>query len=202
MAAQSYLTSTEPAVQHLFKGLNSYDAMKLPSITQYVDETGLVKMTKEENDIFLKAYQHSFALEFARATLAGSILQVAYLGLKQYSAGLEDTTICAKFNIQRGSSVEKFCRGRRVHEIPIGLLIYAGRVQYNHWEDGEPIGAAAKSVFRELILAYYNDLTFDMAYELSYPSPRPVSHYIVRLELKWRTYEDYLSDMKTLLEVK
>jgi hypothetical protein len=68
MAAQAYLTSTEPAVRHLFEGLNSYDAMELPSIMQYVDGTGLVKMTKEENEAFLKSYQDSFALEFARAT--------------------------------------------------------------------------------------------------------------------------------------
>jgi hypothetical protein len=202
MAAQAYLNSTEPAVQHLFEGLNSYDTMKLPSIQQYVDKTGLVKMTKEENESFLKSYQDFFALEFARATLAGSILQVAYLGLKQNSPGPDDAAACAKFSIQSGSAVERFCRGRQVHGIPIGLLIYAGRVQYNHWEDGEPSGTVAKSVFQELIWAYYDNLSFDMAYELNYPSARPVSHYIVRLELNWRSYDDYLTDMKTLLEIR
>ena len=201
MAAKAYLKSTEPAVQHLFNGLNTYDVMNLPPILKYVDETGLVKMTKEENESFLKSYQDFFDLEFARATLAGSILQVAYLGLKQYSSGLEDAAIYAKFNVQSGSSVQRFCRGRQVHRIPIGLLIYAGRVQYNHWEDGEPSGSVAQSVFRELLLAHYDDLGFDMAYKLNYPSPVPVSHYIVRYELNWRTYDDYLSDMKALLEI-
>ncbi len=202
MTAQAYLNSTEPALQHLFDGLNAYDSTKLPSISQYVDENGLFKMKKEENESFLRAYEDSFALEFARSTLAGSILQVAYLCLKQYSPSPEDSSICDKFNIQRNSSIEKFCRGRQVRGIPIGLLIYAGRVQYNHWEDGEPSGVVAKTVFRELLSAYRDDHTFDLAYDLNYPSTRPVSHYIVRLELRWRTYNNYLSDMKNLLSIE
>ncbi len=199
MNAQEYMNSTGPAVQHLFDGLNAYDSTNLPSISQYVDDTGLVKMTKEENEFFLKAYEDSFALEFARATLAGSILQVAYLGLKLHSPGPEDVAICAKFNIQRNSSLEGFCRGRQVHGIPIGLLIYAGRVQYNHWEEGEPRNVVAKTVFDELVWAYYEDTTFDLAYQLGYPSTRPVTHYLLRLELRWRNYNDYLSDLKNLL---
>jgi hypothetical protein len=201
MAAQDYLDDTKPAVSHLFEGLNAYDSIKFPSILQYIDNTGLVKMTRVENDAFLKAYEQSFDLEFARAVLAGSILQVAYMALKTYSADPGDISTYSKYGIQNGSTVGKFCLGRQVHGIPIGLLIYAGRVQYNHWEDGEPSHVVAKIVFRELIRAYYDDTNFDMAYELNYPTFRPVSHYIVRLELGWRTYEDYESDMRSLLNL-
>jgi hypothetical protein len=201
MAAQSYLDSTRPAVRHLFDGFNAYDSIRLPSILDYVDKMGMVKMTKAENEAFLEAYQRSFDLEYARAVLAGSILQVAYLALKKYSPSPSDTSFCSKFGILTGSIAEKLCLGRRVHGIPIGLLIYAGRVQYNHWEDGEPSDVVAKAVFRELVRAYYDNTNFDMAFELGYPIPRPVSHYIVRLELGWRTYEYYESDMRSLLNL-
>ncbi len=44
-------------------------------------------------------------------------------------------------------------------------------------------------------------MSFDMAYELDYPGPRPVSHYIVQLELKWRIYDDYINDMRSLVKL-
>jgi hypothetical protein len=201
MAAQEYLYNTEPAVRYLFDGLNSYDSMQLPSIRQYTDKTGMIRMTKVENKVFLENYEKFFDFEFARATLAGSILQVAYNWLKQYSPGPNDSIPFSKFNVKRGKDVEKFCVGRQVHGIPIGLLIYAGRIQYNHWEEGLPKNTVAQTVFNELIMAYYNDMSFDMAYELDYPIPRPIAHYIIRLELNWRTYDDYITDMQSLLEL-
>jgi hypothetical protein len=199
MAVQDYLDDTEVAVRHLFKGLDSYDSLRGPSIWQYIDKTGQIRMTKAENEAFLADHIRSFNLEFARATLAGSLLQVAYNCLKQYSPGPDDPNVCAKFRVRSDTDAAKCCLGRQVHGIPIGLLIYAGRVQYNHWEDGEPSNAMAKTVFDELLKAYYDDVTFDLAYELDLPAPRPVAHYIVLIELKWRSYDDYISDMHSLL---
>jgi hypothetical protein len=201
MPAQDYLNNTGVAVCYFIDGLHSYDSVRAPSIMPFIDETGMVKMTKTENEAFLDAYAKFFDLEFARATLAGSLLQVAYNCLKQYSPGFEDADLCTKFSVKGGTPAEKFCLGRQVHGIPIGLLIYAGRIQYNHWEDGLPDNPVAKAVFQELVRAYYDDTSFDMAYELDYPSPRPVSHYIVQLELNWHTYDDYISDMRLLLKL-
>ncbi len=101
-------------------------------------------MTKKENEAFLAAYSDFFDLEFARATLAGSLLQVIYNCLKQYSPGSDDPALCSKYKTQTGSIAEKLCLGRLVHGIPIGLLIYAGRVQYNHWEEGRPSNPVAR----------------------------------------------------------
>ena len=86
MSAELYIKQSEPAVRHLFDGLNTYDSIPLPSIMDYVDESGLVKMTKYENKDFLEAYDQYFELEFARASLAGSILQLAYVGDKEILA--------------------------------------------------------------------------------------------------------------------
>ena len=200
MANHPYLASSEPAVRHLFAGLAEYDSLPLPRILQYVDETGVVRMTKEENEQFLKAYEAHFDLEFSLACLAGSILQIAYLCLKQYSPRPVLNARCLQLGVKERSTAARCCVGRLVKDLPIGLLIYAGRIQYNHWEGGEPENEAAKNVFRELVRAYYDNPYFDMGYVLDYPSPKPVSHHIVRLELRWREYSDYAKDMQAMIE--
>jgi hypothetical protein len=198
MNALDYLQDSEVAVRHMFDEINSYDSFKLPSIMKYIDKTGIVTMTKEENDAFLDSYKKYFDLDFSRATMAGSLLQVAYNCLNQFSPGPDDHAICEKFNINKGSIAERLCIGRKVHGIPIGLLIYAGRVQYNHWEDGK-FNGITQDIFRELVIAHMDDI--DMVYELNYPAPRPVSHYIIRVDLKWQTYDDYFKDIYSSLRL-
>ena len=199
MKAEDYLQQTEPAVQYLFDGLEAYDSMRPPSIADFLDENGVVRMTKAENEAFLRAHEGFFALEFARASLAGSILQIAYMGLKKHSQVRGVSAQCSSLGVTKGAPAKKFCLGRDVKGIPIGLMIYAGRVQYNHWEAGEPRNKVAQRVFRELVMAYYDNQHFDMAYVLDFAGPRPVSHYIIRLELGWHTYDNYLIDMSAML---
>jgi hypothetical protein len=183
----------------MFLGLAGYYSARLPSILQYRDEAGVIRMTKEENEEFLNAYEAHFALETARAALAGSILQIAYSALKQYPSGATVTPQFSNLGVKGVNPQPAFCVGRLVRNIPLGLLIYAGRIQYNHWEEGEPTNSVARQVFRELVVAYKDDPGFDLGYVLDYPAPRPVSHHIVRLELGWRSYDAYLQDMSQLL---
>ena len=148
MSAETYLDDTEPAVRHLFKGLDLYDNIRPPSIMQYVDDTGEVKMSKKEADDLVQASQESIAVEFSRATLAGAILQVAYVGLKEFSINHTISPQCQAFGVEPGGKATKFCIGWTVHDIPVGLLIYSGRNQYNHWEDGWCLHKVPKKVFR------------------------------------------------------
>ena len=200
MSAKSYLDDTEPAVRHLINGLNEYDSLRLPSISKYIGENGVVEMTKSENKAFLNAYKKSFDLDFARATLSGAILQIAYVCLKLHSPGSDDISTCTKFGVKKGSTAEKLCIGRKIHGIPIGLLIYAGRIQYNHWEDSALNNQVANTVFNELYEAYSEKPLCNLIYDISYPTPSPKSYYIVRWELKWNTYEDYIKDIRLLLK--
>ncbi|MGB2963148.1 MAG: hypothetical protein WBB69_04100 [Anaerolineales bacterium] len=199
MSIDSYIEQSKPAIQHLFNGLHEYDSIRLPSIMDYIVDTGLVRMTKEENKEFLGIYEEHFSREFSRASLAGSILQIAYIGIKKYSPNPNISEECIGFGVNPGTTAASFCLGRSIKGIPEGLLIFAGRIQYNHWEEGEPNRSVAKNVFRQLVRVYYDNQFFDMAYVLDYPSPRPVSHYIVRLELGWNTYEDYESSIRLML---
>jgi hypothetical protein len=194
-----YVKQTEPAVQHLFSGLAAYQSSSLPSVLKYRCHDGMIRMTKEENEALLDAYEAHFALEFARAVLSGSILQIAYTGIKKYGYPVTVSPRCLDLNVKASTSGTVFCVGRLVKNIPLGLLIYAGRIQYNHWEEGEPSNPIARQVFRELSTAYSDDQDFDLGYVLNYPTPRPVSHYILSLELGWSSYQQYLEDMIAIL---
>jgi len=189
MSIKKYLKVTEPAVRLLFKGLNSYDSNKPHSIAQYMDQSGLIRMSKQQN-----AYEKYYVLEFSKATLSGSILQIAFMAIKKFSTSGNVTRQCKLFGVKTNS----YCVGREVHNIPIGLLIYAGRIQYNHWDEGKLTNPVVRKVFDHLYSTYNDDQSFDMAYDLNYPQPRPVSHYIVRHELNWKTMDDYSKDMNDI----
>lgn len=199
MTGIEFLETTKPAVEHCFIGLGEYYSEKLPTFFDYVDKNGKITIGKHEARKITLKYEEFFALEEARAILAGSILQVAFSALKNYSTGSYISDECKNLGVKAKSSNLKMCVGRIVHNIPIGLMIYAGRIQYNHWEENELSNQLAKNVFRHLVSIYYNDLTFDMVYELGYPEPRPLSHHLVRHELNWMNYEDYYSDMVNMV---
>lgn len=194
-----YVRETEPAVRHLFDGLSAYYSGRLRSVLDFSDEHGVIRMTKEENETYLRAYEAHFNLEFARAVLAGSILQIAYTGIKKYRLPENLPPRCLELNVRASTAGAAFCIGRTVNNIPLGLLIYAGRIQYNHWEKGEPSNSIAHQVFEALRSAYRNDPHFDLGYALDYPTPRPVGHYIVRFELDWISYDEYINDMTSIL---
>jgi hypothetical protein len=190
MNAQGYLEQTGDAVKQLIRAGSEYEQILADRITplQEPDELQL----KE----YMAAAEEYFGLQFSQAALCGSILQVAFMALDLFSA---NTTISPDCVDLVGTSVKavKFSLGRRVHGIPIGLLIYAGRNQYNHWDD-ESFDYPTTQVFRALMQAYYDNPLFDMAFELNYPARTTKSHYIVRGELGWRDYDRYQRDMKEL----
>jgi hypothetical protein len=194
---EEYLKDTEPAIRHLFGGLSSYDLMRPPSILPYIDKTGHVKMSKQEADGFVQAHLDSFAFDTSRAILAGSILQIAYMAIRLYSKKGKANIKYQQFGITENNS--NLFVGREVHGIPLGLLIYAGRIQYSHWDEGEPDNKLASKVFAHLRSIYYDDLLSDMVYELDYPGHSPKSHYILRGELRWKDIDDYLKDMREML---
>ena len=123
MLAADYLDETESAVRHLFEGLDSFDALKPSSITPYIDKNGLVRMSKSEADAFVQTYMDYYALDEARAVLAGSILQVAYNAIKLFSPGGNVTQQCRSLGVSADSHLARLCVGREVHNIPIGLLM-------------------------------------------------------------------------------
>jgi hypothetical protein len=101
MSFESFIDQTEPAVRHLFAGMDIYDSIRPPSIMKYVDEDGTVRMSKEKADNLMRLASEYLAFEFSRSTLAGSILQVAYLGLKLFSTNQLLPVQCEAFGIKK-----------------------------------------------------------------------------------------------------
>ena len=201
MPAADYLKQTEPAVQHMFLALDLYRGLTLrPSLEKYRQDDGGIQMTRDEAIKFLRDESNAMGLDIAKATLSGAIIQVAYSGIKQYSTNKKVSKSCRQLGIPiKGKA--KFCVGREIHSLPIGLIIYAARIQYNHWEEGTPKNPTAKDVFTHLRTVHLNDPWHDLVYELNWPRSRPVTHHVLQLELEWNTYNDYLSDMKQMLSL-
>jgi len=184
----------------MFAALQEYDSFSVPpALRADADPSGVIRMNRAQAETYMHNLSLSLGLEVAKATLCGSIAQVAYMAISQFSQNVAVDHECAALSVTAGSKPVKFCVGRRVHGIPLGLLVYAARVQYNHWDEGRPSNPVPRAVFDALYRHYANDLLFDMAYVLDWPAPRPVAHYIVRHELRWLTYDDYVSDMTSAI---
>ena len=182
---EDYLKGTEPAVQHMFAALEVYRAITpRPSVDKYKKNDGRIHLTGDEATQFLHDEIDAMGLDVAKATLSGGIVQVAYSGIKQYSRNTEIPASCHHFDIPTDRGKAKFCIGREIHSLPIGLIIYAARIQYNHWEEGTPSNPTARAIFRYLSSVRMDDPWHDLVYELDWPKPRPVTHYILQLEFK------------------
>lgn len=191
MDAKKYLQQTENAIRQLLNSAIAYETLIEKWISSSQTKNPIITKRNLED---LNEY---LGLQFSQATLCGSILQVAFMGIDRFSTNTVVLPKCLKSK-DENKIPTKFCIGRIVHDIPIGMLIYAGRNQYNHWDD-ENLNSKNTQVFNALLQAYYNDPLFDLVYDLNYPDRQPKSHYIVLNELKWRDYDTYIQDMTELI---
>jgi hypothetical protein len=208
MNGNSYLEDTGFAIKHMFDGLEECDSKSVSANTYFLQHwdrrTGQIQMNKTEANELMERALASISLDTARAVLAGSIIQVAYVGIDTFSNKLITKEQIMSFGFtqekmdrKKLDKLSRFFIGREVHGIPIGLLIYAARVQYNHSGERHFTNEATKLVFSKLVWKYHDDPMSDLIYEQI--KERPLSHYIVRQELRWKNYDDYLCDMKALI---
>ena len=215
---QGYLEQTESAVRKLFEGLSEYHKLVLRSVSpMYLGKEGDTEnktpayqewSEKNQNEIQIsrKAMQDSFAERFAYATLAGSLLQIAAMGIQLFSQNEsipEDLPEDIKRHIKtsaKKSPVKKFCIGRKICDIPIGLIIYAGRNQYNHI-DAKKLNEVNTKIF-DLISKRVNEDYSDPCFDLINPEIKTevinFAGNIIGL-LEWDHYEQYHADMLQML---
>ena len=199
MSVKKFLKETEPAVQHMFAALDHYNGLK-PFRKEYYKKNGCAQARKEVIK-FLGRNINSMGLDMAKVTLCGAIVQVAYSAIKQYSKNGAIPISCGRLDIPIDNEKAGFYIGREVHGIPMGLLIFAAREQYSNWELGTPSNPIAKGIFEHLRSLRNRDIWQDLLYELDWPVKRPAAHYIIQKELKWLSYDDYISDMSQALSM-
>ena len=140
-------------------------------------------------------YAFSF---FARSNLCGFILQFAYKGIELFSNDgtppIELETFVKKYK------AEKFCVGREIDNLPIGLIIYAGRnqsVHYNNLSNKLNIEIFNKLAnwysphFKKWFVNSYFDL-----------NNKNLTHYSENIiyKLDWLSYKKYESDLYDILK--
>ena len=199
MSIKKFLKETEPAVKHMFAALEHYNDLNPPR-KEHFKKNGCAQARKEVIK-FMGRNITAMGLDMAKATLCGAIVQVAYSAINQFSKNGEIPDSFDRFEFTKDNEKAKFYIGREVHGIPLGLLIFAAREQYSNWEQGSPSNPTAKGVFEHLRSARKRDIWQDLLYELDWPVKRPAAHYIIQKELKWLSYDDYISDMSQALSM-
>jgi hypothetical protein len=202
---EEYLKKTESAVVKLFEGIDSY--LKIPKVLIYMgdaEDENTRQYWQNKNRVSIQSSLESqrefFAESFALATMCGSLLQIAAMGILLFS---ENKNIPEELPEKVRSSKNlpvKFCIGRLVSRLPIGLIIYAGRNQYNHMHEVK-LREPNKIIFNHLAEHYDDDTkeSFrDPSFDLDNRQLINFSSNITAL-LGWRNYESYYSDMKLLI---
>ena len=210
MNSQIYFEQTETAVKQLFTAREYYrDQLKgaIPPtfVSGALDEA---KRKKEFNDwqeknkeIIETAFDKQktyFGLTTSNATICGSIIQIAFMGIKSFSTSSKIPSTFSKFiPAYKNDNRQIFCVGKEVRAVPAGMIIYAARNQYNHMDEGL---SNALSIFVFDTLAEYQTggKYKDPAFDLANPKLNNYSHNILSL-LEWRDYETYLADMKAMI---
>jgi hypothetical protein len=148
-----------------------------------------------------RAAQQDFIAEsFALDTLCGAVLQVAEKAIAIYSTNIAVPAHLMDF---LGPNQRKFCVGRPIRTVPLGLVIHAARNQHTHFNDSK-LRELNATVFRLLATEHgygpsIGGITFvDPAFDLSNPGLLSYASNVTSL-INWRTYAEYIADMKTIL---
>lgn len=209
---EEYLDRTESASQKLFEGISSYldilsDSVPLTFLSSTFDQAQLEKeysQWKKVNEEALRARreaERAFVAEsFALSNLCGAVLQMASMGISQFSTK-QPVPSAFQGMMEERWSVTKYCIGREIRGVPIGMVILAGRNQYNHFDERPKLKNPAKRVFE--LLAYMGKdeqgkPLIDPAFNLHNDRLICFASNITGL-LEWRSYEDYREDMMGML---
>lgn len=159
--ARSYLVETEPASEGLFKLLNQYGWQKMRAIVDLLN-------TKSSEELESKKAKTA-AVDVAREVISGSILQIAYVGIKEYASPIGKSAGALHFEskmnelisestnarVKRFTLPDAFCIGREIGELPMGLVVYAARNQYNHFYE-DRLAVVSEVIFNYLNLLWPN----------------------------------------------
>lgn len=210
--ARAYMKGTAPAVEGLFKLLNQYGWQKMRA---------LVALTETKTRLELEASKETFSsTDIAREVVAGSILQIAYVAIASYAKPVGKSTNALHFESEINRLIsenpdlkprsdkfelrEEFCVGRDIGYLPLGVIVLAGRNQYNHFYKGERLSVVNELVFNHLHAMWpkpKNGLSFDLR-------PGKLFSYSVLAALGWTDtsrglgYDAYKRDMADVLQIE
>ncbi|QDH58332.1 hypothetical protein [Pandoraea pnomenusa] len=199
--ATAYLAGTETAVKKRFEGIAEYTDLIKPPVFVTGSLPGTAEFEKryaawlEQNADALAKQKADAAKfkeqEFALSVLCGAVLHVADKAIELYSTNThqpKEWTGLKPLHV-------RYCAGRMVRGIPLGLIVLAARNQHAH--HGETLRAPSITIFERLCTSSgYRDPAFDLN------NPRLISFAAnVTALIKWRSFKNYDKDMRELLRL-
>lgn len=211
--AFSYIATTAPASEGLFRLLNEYGWQKMRAI---------VDLTKSKNREDLERHKNAFSsTDVAREVIAGSILQIAYVAIERFAVHDEKSKKATHFEAEINRLIKEnngtrwnkktpfalpkaFCVGRDIGDLPLGVIVFAGRNQYNHFGE-ERLCVLNEVVFNHLHNLWPsppNGISFNL-----YDGKRPRA-YSVLSALDWTDsnsglgYAKYKKDLCTIMRLE
>jgi hypothetical protein len=209
--ARSYMVNTAPATEGLFKLLNEYGLHKMRAF---------VDLTKSKTRKELERHKANFtSVDVAREVIAGSILQIAYIAIKRYAVfkGKSENSLHFESEINRlirenpnarsknhFSLPDEFCVGRDIGHLPLGMIVYAARNQYNHFD------ADRLKIVNEVVFNHLHNLWPDPGNGMSF-SLYDSNHfhcYSVLAVLGWTDnasglgYGQYKKDLASVMQIE
>lgn len=156
-----------------------------------------IKQNRHRMMAFLEKEKEYFGYSISKGAICGSILQIAFMGILQFST---NTAIPDEWkrSLKEGNRAVRFCIGRKVREVPMGLIIYAGRNQYNHMDE-KKYHKTTTCVFSKLSSIGPENDGEDPAFDLDRPEIANYSSNMLAI-LGWDSYENYILDMFDLLK--
>jgi len=212
MTPRKYVKEITHAAKQLFEGLSYYHkyltAIETPIFTtMYDDEAEFERKYKEwakKNRKKLKEYdknlQKYFGYAISKAALCGAILQIAFTGMKLHARPRKKVPASCKaiFKGKENSEAKKYCIGRMVHDIPMGLIIYAARNQYSHMDD-KVYNPVTTNVFEHLTTFGTGGKYRNPQFDLQVRKKEIYADNVLAI-LEWDNLETFLKDMKEMLK--
>lgn len=203
-----YLDTHEPAARFLFEGVRRFI-----ELSQAIDmrDVGRRSVSPDTQDGAAADYRRFQTYQTALAVLCGSILQLADIGLYLCSKNRRIPDSCREFATD---DTAKYCVGRDIHGLPLGVYVHAGRNQFAHWGDERTLDGAqswpagfntfTQAVFDRLLKVHYGHFFLDLVYNLGndwYGGTPNRAADIVFPILHWYDYATYDADMRSMIAV-
>lgn len=206
--AREFINRTESAARHLFIAIDSYidvlrDAPRPALVDDYASEEQALRRIEAWAEDHRDDIEQQFAAErrffresIALATLCGSVLGIACTALRMYSNQDEVPVELRNFVRQGGA---RYCVGREIRGLPLGLIVYAGRNQNAHVDD--ELREPSRWAFEQLATGHsYGEGIRDPAFDLIARTQWDFSSNVTSL-ISWRGYEQYEEDMRDMLGI-
>ncbi len=222
ISSEQYIDQTEHAVKSMFESIDYYRGligMSIPPVAVFrhngkegefekkYEEWRSRPEVRQEFEVAKYAREEYQASLFSMHVISGSILQIAFKGIELHAINskFDDFLLylCHGCNGEKSKSnainiIKKFAFGRVVRGVPLGLVIYAGRNQYNHFDDKSGLRIISRNIFKALATNHdYGDFN-DPAFDLERESITSYSSNICSI-LGWNSYQKYAVDIRSLL---